>query len=38
MDTGIDVKELKKGYQVKGGGVNKEYVSIYDKNIKSLKH
>ena len=34
----IENERLKKGYQVKGGGVNKEYVSIYDKNIKSLKH
>ena len=31
----IENERLKKGYQVKGGGVNKEYVSIYDKNIKS---
>lgn len=34
----IENERLKKGYQVKGGGANKEYVSIYDKNIKSLKH
>ena len=31
----IENERLKKGYQVKGGGANKEYVSIYDKNIKS---
>ena len=34
----IENERLKKGYQVKGGGANKEYVSIYDKNIKSSKH
>ena len=34
----IENERLKKGYQAKGGGANKEYVSIYDKNIKSLKH
>ena len=34
----IENERLKKGYQVKGGGANKEYVSIYDKNIKSLRH
>ena len=34
----IENERLKKGYQVKGGGANKEYVSIYDKNIKSLRY
>ena len=31
----IENERLKKGYQVKGGGVNKEYVSISDANTKS---
>lgn len=34
----IENERLKKGYTVKGGGVNKEYVSILDVNIKSLKN
>lgn len=34
----IEVERLKKGYLVKGGGANKEYVSISDVNTKSSKH
>ena len=34
----IENERLKKGYTVKGGGVNKEYVSILDVNIKSSKN
>lgn len=34
----IENERLKKGYIVKGGGVNKEYVSILDVNIKSSKN
>ena len=34
----IENERLKKGYQVKGGGANKEYVSISGKNMKSLKN
>ena len=34
----IENERLKKGYQVKGGGVNKEYVTLNDVNMKSLKH
>lgn len=34
----IENERLKKGYQVKGGGVNKEYVSILDMNIRSSKN
>lgn len=34
----IENERLKKGYQVKGGGVNKEYVSILDVNIRSSKN
>ena len=31
----IENERLKKGYTVKGGGAGKEYVSIFDANIKS---
>lgn len=31
----IENERLKKGYQVKGGGASKEYVSILDANMKS---
>ena len=34
----IDNERLKKGYQVKGGGVNKEYVILNDASMKSFKH
>lgn len=34
----IENERLKKGYLVKGGGANKEYVSISGKNTKSLKN
>lgn len=34
----IENERLKKGYRVKGGGVNKEYVSIFDVNTKSSKN
>ena len=34
----IENERLKKGYLVKGGGVNKEYVTISDANTKSLKN
>ena len=34
----IENERLKKGYAVKGGGVNKEYVSILDVNTKSSKN
>ena len=34
----IENERLKKGYQVKGGGANKEYVTLNDVNTKSLKH
>lgn len=34
----IENERLKKGYIVKGGGVNKEYVSILDVNMKSSKN
>ena len=34
----IENERLKKGYLVKGGGVNKEYVSILDVNMKSSKN
>ena len=34
----IENERLKKGYTVKGGGVNKEYVSILDVNTKSSKN
>ena len=34
----IENERLKKGYQVKGGGANKEYVSILEENMKSLRH
>jgi len=34
----IENERLKKGYQVKGGGANKEYVSILDANTKSSKN
>lgn len=33
----IENERLKKGYQVKGVGVNKEFVILCDKNMKSLK-
>ncbi|MBR2554651.1 MAG: transposase [Aeriscardovia sp.] len=33
----IENERLKKGYLVKGGGVNKEYVTISDANTKSSK-
>ncbi len=34
----IENERLKKGYTVKGGGANKEYVSIFDANIRSSKN
>jgi len=34
----IENERLKKGYQVKGGGANKEYVSIFDVSMKSSKN
>ena len=34
----IENERLKKGYKVKGGGANKEYVSILDVNTKSSKN
>ena len=34
----IENERLKKGYTVKGGGINKEYVSILDVNMKSSKN
>lgn len=34
----IENERLKKGYTLKGGGVNKEYVSILDVNTKSSKN
>ena len=34
----IENERLKKGYIVKGGGINKEYVSILDVNTKSSKN
>ena len=34
----IENERLKKGYQVRGGGRNKEYASINNKNSKSLKN
>ena len=34
----IENERLKKGYTVKGGGVNKEYVSILNVNTKSSKN
>ena len=34
----IENERLKKGYQVKGGGANKEYITLSDANTKSLKH
>ena len=30
----IEIERLKKGYQVKGGGAQKEYVTIFDANTK----
>lgn len=30
----IEIERLKKGYQVKGGGDQKEYVTIFDVNMK----
>lgn len=38
MKLRIENERLKKGYQVKGGGTNKEYVSIYDANMKLSKN
>lgn len=34
----IENERLKKGYIVKGGGVNKEFVSIFDVNMKLSKN
>ena len=34
----IENERLKKGYTVKGGGANKEYVTILDVNMKSSKN
>ena len=34
----IENERLKKGYQVKGGGANKEYVTLNNVNTKSLRH
>ena len=34
----IEIERLKKGYYVKGVGQRKEYVSINNKNIKSLEN
>ena len=34
----IENERLKKGYLVKGGGVNKEYVTISDANTRSSEH
>ena len=31
----IEIERLKKGYQVKGGGETKEYVTTFDVNTKS---
>lgn len=31
----IEIERLKKGYQVKGGGAQKEYVTTFDANTKS---
>ena len=31
----IEIERLKKGYQVKGGGVQKEFVTTFDANMKS---
>ena len=31
----IEIERLKKGYQVKGGGDQKEYVTTFDANTKS---
>ena len=31
----IEIERLKKGYQVKGGGDQKEYVTIFDVNTRS---
>ena len=33
----IEIERLKKGYQVKEAGVNKEYVTLSDVNMKSSK-
>ena len=38
MKLRIENERLKKGYIVKGGGVNKEYVSILHVNMKSSKN
>lgn len=34
----IENERLKKGYMVKGGGADKEYVSIFDVNMKSSRN
>ncbi len=34
----IENERLKKGYMVKGGGADKEYVSIFDANMKSSEN
>lgn len=33
----IEIERLKKGYQVKGGGAQKEFVTTFDANMRSLK-
>lgn len=33
----IEIERLKKGYQVKGDGVTKEYITTFDVNMKSSK-
>jgi len=33
----IEIERLKKGYIVKGAGVNKEFVTLNERNLKSLK-
>jgi transposase len=38
MKQKIEIERLKKGYQVKGDGANKEFVSIKDVNSKSSKN
>lgn len=37
MKKDIEIERLKKGYTVEGVGVEKEYVTISDVNMKSLK-
>ena len=34
----IEIERLKKGYQVKGGGDQKEFVTTFDANMKSSKN